>query len=186
MPIADITKYNLFELTHILKYVNNKLREKLIMSDCCSSNCLPETPLRKHVCPVNGIEYSKVSLKTILHHIKKPWQWNTTIENYYFCNDPNCDVVYFGEDDSIIYKDDLRTTVGIKDKSSKSIICYCFGVSKQNFSQDKTIKDFVIHQTKDQMCGCEIRNPSGKCCLKDFPKFSNDLIDKAHDETTIL
>lgn len=156
------------------------------MSDCCSSNCLTETPLRKHACPVNGNTYNNVSLKTIMHHIQKPWQLKTVVENYYFCNDPSCDVVYFGEDDSVINKDELRTSVGIKESSTESTICYCFGVSKKEFSQDKSVKDFVIHQTKDKMCDCEIRNPSGKCCLKDFPKLSNDLSDKAHDQTRIL
>ena len=31
-----------------------------------------------------------------------------------FCDDPNCDVVYFGEDNSVIAKEQIRTVVGIK------------------------------------------------------------------------
>ena len=43
--------------------------------------------------------------------------------------DPECDVVYFGQDNSIIEKSALRTVVGIKEKSDTFPICYCFGVS---------------------------------------------------------
>ena len=139
------------------------------MSDCCSS-CSSIKKTDKHNCPVNSNEYKKVSIKTIKHHIKEPWLWQPDTENYYFCNDPDCEVVYFGDDDSTIIKDALRTLVGIKEKSDQATICYCFGVSLMDAENDKTIKDFVTEQTRNKICDCEIRNPSGKCCLKDFPK----------------
>jgi len=34
-------------------------------------------------------------------------------------------------------------------------------------------KSFVIEKTKGHFCECEARNPSGKCCLKDFPKYKS-------------
>jgi len=74
------------------------------MSDCCHSECATELPLRTHVCPVNGQEYKSVAMKTILHHINSPWEWTEKKQGYYFCDDPNCDVVYFGEDNSVITK----------------------------------------------------------------------------------
>jgi len=87
----------------------------------------------------------------------------------FFCRDPDCEVVYFGEDNSVILKTELRTEVGIKDKSEQAMICYCFGVTHAAASRSPHIKAFVIEQTRNQLCACEIRNPSGKCCLKDFP-----------------
>ena len=140
------------------------------MSDCCSSSCKPEPSPGKYACPVNGIEYKPVLLRTVIHHIQKPWQWKNTAQHYYFCDDPDCKVVYFGEDNSVINQDNLRTAVGIKDKSENSTICYCFGVSKGEAIHNRNIKDYVITQTKEHKCNCETRNPSGKCCLKDFPK----------------
>ena len=79
-------------------------------------------------------------------------------------------MVYFGQDDSIIEKHELRTIVGVKDKSQESPICYCFGVNRQEAATSIEAKAFVIKNTKNHTCACEIRNPSGKCCLKDFPK----------------
>ncbi len=140
------------------------------MSDCCSNTCSSTSTPKKYKCPVNGQEYKQVSYKTILHHIKEPWQWEGADQTYYFCDDPDCDVVYFGEDNSTVTCDSLRTSVGVKEKSDKATICYCFGVSINDALKDTRIKEYVTDKTKDHVCDCEIRNPSGKCCLKDFPK----------------
>jgi len=139
------------------------------MSDCCSCSCQSNRTTRKHTCPVNGVEYKQVPYKTVIHHLLMPWQWKNTTQNFYFCDDPNCDVVYFGDDDSTINKDRIRTSVGVKERSDASTICYCFGVSRADAARDHHIKEYVVEQTKEQMCDCETRNPSGKCCLKDFP-----------------
>lgn len=64
-----------------------------------------------------------------MHHIKEPWNWEEKKQSYYFCDDPECEVVYFGHDDSIIERPAVRTQVGIKDKSDDAQVCYCFGVS---------------------------------------------------------
>ena len=112
---------------------------------------------------------SIVSAETIVKHINEPWNWIVKEQTYYFCDEPDCDVVYFDEDNSIIKQSQLRTTVGIKSKDENSLICYCFGV-KKNEADNPEIKDFVLKQTKNKICACESLNPSGKCCLKDFPK----------------
>lgn len=140
------------------------------MSDCCSKSSSSNEVHNTHKCPVNGKEYKGVSDKTILHHIGKPWQWESKQQSYYFCDDPECDVVYFGQDDSVIKKSELRTNVGVKEKSDDALVCYCFGVTTHKATTDPAAKSFVIKKTKDHVCECEARNPSGKCCLKDFPK----------------
>ncbi|HHT00178.1 MAG TPA: hypothetical protein ENK73_04905 [Thiomicrospira sp.] len=138
------------------------------MANCCSTSSKPvqEYP-NKHRCPVNEKSYRSVSPSTILHHINEPWNWQNKEQGYYFCEDPDCEVVYFGEDDSVINKSSLRTEVGIKESNSQALICYCFGVSKEK-STSQAIKDFVVQNTKEKTCACSARNPSGRCCLKDF------------------
>lgn len=140
------------------------------MSDCCSTSNATCNPPKKYRCPVNGKEYSGVSSTTILHHIKEPWNWNIKEQGYYFCDDPDCNVVYFAQDNSIIEQQALRTSVGIKQKSDAALVCYCFGVHVNEAKSDSNIKEFVTEKTKEHTCACEIRNPSGRCCLKDFPK----------------
>ena len=139
------------------------------MSDCCSASCGSKPP-RKHRCPVNGVEYSEVSVKTILHHMTMPWTWSDKKQGYYFCEDPNCDVVYFGEDGSVINRSEVRTTVGVKESSGDAPLCYCFGISKEDFNSNPSLRDFVVQKTKGGLCSCETSNPSGRCCLGDFPR----------------
>lgn len=143
------------------------------MSDCCDNNqCAATSSPRRYACPANQEEYVSVSSKTILHHLKSPWEMNNhgeiSSKQFYFCDDPACDVVYFSTDGSVIKKSQLRTTVGVKEINQDAMICYCFGVSRHDAKQHPEIKAFVTQQTKDKNCACEIRNPSGRCCLKDF------------------
>ena len=141
------------------------------MSDCCSTSGSESHSPRKHRCPVNGKEYGEVSSTTIVHHVKEPWNWKEKDQGYYFCDDPDCDVVYFGQDNSIIDKQNLRTPIGVKQKSDDSLVCYCFGVNRREASSNLKAKAFVVKNTRIHKCACEVRNPSGKCCLKDFPKI---------------
>ena len=86
------------------------------MSDCCGNTGNVEEPNntalpRKFSCPINKKKYVEVAKKTILQHIKSPWNYNLDEEKYYFCDDANCDVVYFGIKGSIISKDKIRIRI---------------------------------------------------------------------------
>jgi hypothetical protein len=139
------------------------------MTHCCTSNnnIPPEA-----VCPRNGQLYSQVNTRTVLHQVCKPWQRKLTAPSYYFCDDPNCDVVYFGNDQQVILQSELRQAVGQKSTDPDRSVCYCFDIrltDLQTESAQAGLRAFVIEQTKTSACDCEIRNPAGKCCLKDFP-----------------
>lgn len=138
------------------------------MSDCCSTNTPSNANDRKHTCPGDGKEYHRVDYTTVIHHLATPWQDTPKEQNYYFCDSPDCDVVYFGQDDSTINKDRIRTTVGVKERSEDAMICYCFDVTRRQAQEDPRAKAFIIEQTKNGSCSCATNNPSGKCCLKDF------------------
>lgn len=122
------------------------------MSSCCSLSGCENTHPKKHRCPANGKEYSEVSARTIAHHIQQAWSWQPASKRYYFCDDPACDVVYFGDNDSTILKSQLRTRVSVKELSNDTLLCYCFGVTKNDFLANPTTKDFVIAQTKAGLC----------------------------------
>lgn len=139
------------------------------MSACCSSSgCDAKNP-RKSRCPASGNACSQVAVRTIAHHLKASWSWTPSARPYYFCDDPACDVAYFGDDGSLVHKSSLRTRIGIKEQNGDDLLCYCFGVSRADFVRDPAIKNFVIAQTKAGLCSCETSNPAGRCCLKDFP-----------------
>ena len=143
------------------------------MSDCCSSSRHNTNHPKKHPCPITGMEYTEVSARTIAHHIMGAWEWSPTSGRYFFCDDPECDVVYFGEGGSTILKIQLRTRVGLKEHSGDRLPCYCFGISKDDFQGNPASKEFVMAQTKAGLCSRETSNPSGRCCLKNFPESTN-------------
>lgn len=140
------------------------------MSGCCTHPGCDTKPARRLRCPLSGGKGSEVPARTIVHHVKAAWAWVPSSDRYFFCDDPGCEVVYFGADGSTLLKSELRTCVGVKDQLGDAPLCYCFGVSKLDFDRDPAIKDFVIAQTRAGRCSCDTSNPSGRCCLKDFPK----------------
>lgn len=140
------------------------------MSDCCSSPGVADATPRKYRCPANGKEYGQVAADTIKHHLHQPWRWTAQAQGYYFCDDPDCEVVYFGQDDSVIEKSALRTEVGVKTRSAEALICYCYGVSYAQAAALPAAKAFIIAETRRKACACDTRNPSGTCCLASFPK----------------
>ncbi len=143
------------------------------MSNCCSSSGSRSAHPNRGRCPANGLEYSEVSVRTITHHIKDSWAWAPSAKHYYFCDAPDCDVAYFGDDNSVVLKSQLRTRIGAKEQTDHDLLCYCFGVSRADFERDPTTREFVIAKTQAGACSCETSNPSGRCCLKDFPKAGN-------------
>lgn len=140
------------------------------MSNCCSSNQKSQNRNTYHRCPGNGKEYSTISSRTVMHQVYQPWQYDLYGNLYYFCNDPNCEIVYFTDQNFTINKNSLRSQIGQKETSERRILCYCFGITEEQFLKDASLKNYVISATKEKKCACEIKNPSGRCCLRDFPK----------------
>jgi hypothetical protein len=139
------------------------------VTECCDSKPSGCNPPKMACCPLNGKEYGSVGVKTILHHLAEPWSNRIKDQSYYYCTDANCDVVYFGQDQSVIRRSALRTKVGLKDASPERPVCYCFGVSYAAAKNNARTREFVMEMTKQSLCSCETSNPSGRCCLKDFP-----------------
>ncbi len=110
-----------------------------------------------------------MAARTIKHHIKRAWEWEPGNRTYYFCDDPECEVVYFADDDSVILTSRLHTKVGVKTTDDAAPACYCFGITRADAKRDPKIRQYVIEQTKNGECSCDTHNPSGRCCLKDFP-----------------
>ena len=138
------------------------------MSDCCNNQLVK--PTKTAVCPVNGRTYKHIAQKTLLHQISKPWQKDLH-KDYYYCSDPDCDVVYFSYAGDILGHADMRSSSAHESSAAAATVCYCFDVSTTDIRSEpaKTqIRNYIIEQTKNHVCECSVRNPSGCCCLKDL------------------
>jgi len=140
------------------------------MSDCCTKKDHSQSRQGEGVCPADGHHCKPVGMQTILHHLSQPWVLALPDQPYYFCDSPACDVVYFGRDGTVLNRAAIRTVVGIKEVLGSAPLCYCFGVSKSDALSNPDIRAFVVEQTKNGFCTCTTSNPSGRCCLKDFPR----------------
>lgn len=87
---------------------------------------------------------------------------------HYFCGNRDCEISYFNPEGNryslIVLRPETRTAL------ANEMICYCYGIDKETALNEPDAKVFVIEQTRSRACACESRNPSGRCCLKDFPQ----------------
>lgn len=166
------------------------------MSDCCSveqsgESCATVLSDKSAMsrCTECGAEGRPVERQTILHHIKHEHLDHVSGEAYRFCPDPICAVVYFNESRRRFTVDDLRELVGAKVTGDARPICYCFGFTEGDAREEivrtgkSTIPATVSGLIKASMCACEVRNPSGACCLGEVNRTVKRLLDE-HETLT--
>jgi hypothetical protein len=130
---------------------------------CCAGGHTGHTPFATQACPQCGVACKPVEMRTIYHHTKFPDNTAIITDHYYFCPTKSCSIGYFSTSGNCILKPQLRTYSDIQQDQ----LCYCFDIhlADLNANQADAIKNFVIQQTREHVCACDIKNPSGQCCL---------------------
>ncbi len=106
---------------------------------------------------------------------------------YYYCDETRSDLVYFHSDvrDPCFSSGDLQVRVGLKEKDELVPVCYCFGVRRRDLADEvqrtgkSTITERVKAEVKAGNCACEVKNPSGKCCLGDVIRTAQTALQTA-------
>jgi Zinc binding domain len=153
------------------------------MSDCCSIGAKSGSAPVVMDCPVNGARSKKVDMltvKSLVRHL--PLGMPNT--QYYFCEAAACDVVYFPFDTQApsFRREDLLVQVGAKQKADPAPVCYCFGFTREDIENEiaktghSTVGDRITAEVKAGKCACEVKNPSGKCCLGNVARVVNDCL----------
>jgi hypothetical protein len=153
------------------------------MSDCCSVHPKPGTAPMVMACPENGARAKQVetlTVRSLVRHLPS----GMPATQYYFCGAPDCDVVYFAWDAQapIFRRGDLLVSVGAKAKSDPIQVCYCFGFTRKDIEKEiadtglSTVAERISEDVKRGNCACEIKNPSGKCCLGDVTRVVRDCL----------
>ncbi len=135
------------------------------MSDtCCQAK--PRQPL---LCPACGGRALAVGRDTLLFHLKAPWRFELVAEGYGHCPHPGCELVYFAGSAERYLAAQLHHPVASKLPEAEEVtLCHCFGISRRE-AHDPQVRAFVVEQTRLERCRCTTHNPSGQCCLRDFP-----------------
>ncbi len=119
-------------------------------------------------CPLCGTKGHRVESDKMIHHVKDISKMGDG--NYSFCPCPECDVVYFLDEETFTTKM-INKEIGLKDSSSqKGAICYCYNYPKSELFDD-SIVDKINIRIENYGSRCDLRNPSGRCCLKDIKKM---------------
>jgi hypothetical protein len=161
------------------------------MSDCCSVNVKSGAAPAMMNCPVNGAHSKQVDMltvKSLVRHL--PLGMPNT--QYYFCEAPGCDAVYFPLDTHapLFRRGDLLVQVGSKEMADHIPVCYCFGFTRKDIQReiaetgDSTIAERITAEVKEGDCACEVKNPSGKCCLGTVARVVKDCV-RANQRTKI-
>src|SRR5216683_4939613 len=150
------------------------------MSDCCSVRDSSNAPAVM-ACPVSGTRSKQVDMLTVKSLVRQlPLGMPNT--QYYFCESSDCAVVYFALDAEAprFRREDLVVRVGAKEKADPIPICYCFGFTRQDIWDEirstgkSTVAKRITAEVEAGRCACEIKNPSGKCCLGDVTRAARD------------
>lgn len=140
---------------------------RVMMSDCCTASTQASKTLN---CPQCGTTCKPVVLRTLYHQVKFPEVQEISSDGYCYCPSKDCATAYFSDTGNFIPKHHLTTYQDIQNDK----LCFCFDIKASDYlkalsiNNAEAIKNFVIRRTKSGECACEIRNPSGQCCLAKF------------------
>ncbi|CAG0982811.1 hypothetical protein ANRL3_02242 [Anaerolineae bacterium] len=145
------------------------------MSDCCCPDTSSSSKT-KQACPECGSTCKSAGMPTLYHQVRFPENQGLITDSYYFCPAKACSLAYFSNAGNTVSKQHLRSYQAIQDDT----LCYCFDIAAEQYvsalegRRADAIKAFVIQRTQAGECACEVRNPSGQCCLANFKHLENE------------
>jgi copper chaperone CopZ len=121
-------------------------------------------------CPTCGKKGKAINPVTLRALLNDEFVGQVADAEYRFCDAKGCDVVYYGNGQTFT-KSQLKVAVGVKETSGERPLCYCFGHSVATITEELRTKgqsdalEDIRRKMKDPGCSCEVKNPSGSCCL---------------------
>jgi hypothetical protein len=127
-----------------------------------------------------------VSRRTVLFMVKPECLEEALNGTFRLCPHRECAIVYFQEQGNRVFTvDDLRTTVGVKASKDPIPLCYCFGFDESHLREEiaetgtTTIPERISYLIREGLCACDVRNPSGKCCLGEVIRTAKKIADRS-------
>lgn len=128
------------------------------------------------LCPVAGKPGKRVPSVTVRNLTRDERLPEVEGREWFYCDLPDCDVVYFAADGTTLLKNVLKVRVGAKEKAAPRPVCYCFGHTVESIRDEvartghSTVADSIASRVKTGECSCETLNPKGSCCLGEVNK----------------
>ncbi len=128
------------------------------------------------LCPECKKEGLSVEKMTVANHAEESC-WPLGDEPYSFCDNPECEVIYFTSSGMrVLKKEDVKTRVTFKEKTSPRPLCYCKQVTEEAVVEaiENGAKTFEEVKKATGIGGggqCKITNPAGRCCSRNYKPF---------------
>lgn len=146
------------------------------MSNCCardsaSARLVPQSKLG--FCPSCGDKGQSVTTLTVKSLVRNHTRVNAS-SSFSFCRNTHCDVDYFSAD-ATFRKEDVKV-VGIKETDDPVPLCYCFDYTREDILREihetgeTKLAEIIKGEAQGGFCACEVKNPSGKCCLGEITR----------------
>jgi hypothetical protein len=102
-------------------------------------------------------------------------------QRFWLCRSRDCEVVYFGDSGARLLVSELRFLPAFKSESPEALVCYCFLHRRSEIETElrhsgtSTVGDRIAIRVQARECECEVRNPSGRCCLGEVKAETDQL-----------
>jgi hypothetical protein len=138
---------------------------------CCSGPAGTASTFACSACRTKGQPVDELTIKALLiESALRRFEPGT----YRFCPDADCNVVYSDASGRAFTTRDLRVSVWQKEPPGARMICYCFDENEADITVEveQTGTSKAVERVRGHIevgrCACEVRNPTGACCLGDI------------------
>lgn len=131
-------------------------------------------------CPATSAPGRRVSATTLTHLLREEVLARVAGREWYFCPDPNCNVVYFTAVGETLSTEMLTVRVGLKESGPPRPLCYCFGYDFEDVkreaatAEESAIAAAITEKCRQGLDRCEETNPQGACCLGNVRRAFQD------------
>ena len=153
--------------------------------DCCCSGVQSSKEIPQNACHGCGKIGRIVARQTVMHHVKSEKLVRVKSDEYKFCSSPKCPTVYYSVSGEVFTTGDVRELVTSKTSGNNRPLCYCFGFTEGFARQEiaktgeSSVPTQVTQFVKEKLCVCEIRNPSGACCLGEINRTVKKMLQES-------
>jgi len=98
------------------------------------------------------------------------------------CPSNSCEAVYFADGGIVLEQKDIRVPVYWKDPGIDVPLCYCFSHTRRSIAEQVAATGAssafaaVSAAVRAGECACDVKNPSGTCCLGDVRQYERALV----------
>ena len=153
------------------------------MSDSCCT--IPNADARTagaDLCSTCGQKGKPVDAETINALVRPELQPAGGFPVGYICTNPVDPTLYFFPGDTpSLSRDDVTVRVGFKAVEPPHLVCYCFEHTREDIQSEyrqqgeSLIEASIREKVAQGQCRCEVKNPTGRCCLGDVRAAYKEL-----------